>query len=74
MNQLVQPADRLIKVYKRTLDSLFIFDPVKLRKPSKADEEIILWMAVMQYGHDATCYREPGKPLREVDWTLRERE
>ena len=74
MNPFVQPTSLMIEVYKRILDSMIIYDESlkdKLRTTNKADEEIMLWRAVHRLGHDATCFRQFGKKLREEDWSLR---
>ncbi|MDP3918936.1 MAG: hypothetical protein Q8Q35_03490 [Nanoarchaeota archaeon] len=74
MNQFVQPTSELIEVYRRTLDSVLVKDPEtkdELRKTNKADEEILLWSAVMKYGSENTCFRKHGTKLGQEDWNLR---
>jgi hypothetical protein len=77
MSQFVQPTDLLIKLYKRGLDSVLVFDEQlsskdKLRPMSKADLEILGWRLNYQEGHDKVAYREKKDgPLEQVDWSLR---
>ncbi len=78
MNALALPSQLLVKVFKRTLDSLLIFDDSiiardKLRKANDGEKQAILDNAIKLYGYKQTLYstRKKDGRLGEYDWDLR---
>lgn len=74
MSQIALPTRLTVEYYKRLCDSLLISDSSEksknhVRKPNKAEREILLWMLVQEKKHDATFYST--EKLREYDWKLR---
>ena len=78
MCEFAIPSQKTVDYYLKLLNNVLIRDETvkakdKLRKPNKADIELLLWAWIKEYGHDPTFYstRSRDGKVQDYKWALK---